>query len=83
MTETVNGEIVAKYSYDAFGKPTIVFDNSGKSIAHYNPYRYRSYYYDIETGLYYLQSRYYDANTDRFVNADAPEFAADGTIVGK
>ncbi len=65
-----DGEVVAKYSYDAFGKPTTVFDSSGKSIAHYNPFRYRSYYYDTETGLYYLQSRYYDANTGRFVNAD-------------
>ena len=49
-----NGEIVAKYSYDAWGKPTTVFDTSGKNIAYYNPFRYRCYYYDVETGLYYL-----------------------------
>lgn len=35
-----------------------------------NPIRYRGYYYDTETGLYYLQSRYYDPHTGRFINAD-------------
>ena len=39
-------------------------------IANINPYRYRGYYYDVETGLYYLQSRYYDAGVGRFINAD-------------
>ena len=39
-------------------------------IATVNPYRYRSYYYDSETALYYLQSRYYDPETGRFLNAD-------------
>ena len=42
----------------------------GNNIANVNPYRYRGYYYDIETGLYYLQSRYYDPETGRFINAD-------------
>lgn len=40
-------------------------------IAAFNPYRYRSYYYDVETGLYYLQSRYYDPEISRFVNSDS------------
>jgi RHS repeat-associated protein len=40
------------------------------TIGTINPFRYRGYYYDTETGLYYLQSRYYDANTGRFLNAD-------------
>ena len=35
-----------------------------------NPFRYRGYYYDNETGFYYLQSRYYDPSTGRFINAD-------------
>ena len=38
--------------------------------AMYNPFRYRGYYYDTETGLYYLNSRYYDPDTGRFINAD-------------
>ncbi len=40
------------------------------TIANLNPFRYRSYYYDTETGLYYLNSRYYDSQTGRFINAD-------------
>ena len=36
----------------------------------YNPFRYRGYYYDTETGLYYLQSRYYNPQWGRFLNAD-------------
>ena len=39
-----------------------------------NPFRYRGYYYDTESGLYYLQSRYYDPTTGRFVNADSFEY---------
>lgn len=46
-------------------------DNTTPSfIVNVNPYRYRGYYYDVETGLYYLQSRYYDAEVGRFVNGD-------------
>ena len=41
------------------------------TIANLNPFRYRSYYYDTETGLYYLNSRYYDPQTGRFINADS------------
>ena len=43
------------------------------SIANLNPFRYRSYYYDTETGLYYLNSRYYDSELGRFINADSIE----------
>ena len=45
------------------------------AIANANPLRYRGYYYDTETGYYYLQSRYYDASICRFINADIPEIA--------
>ena len=65
-----NANIVARYTYDAWGKCTIVSDNSDVNIATINPFRYRSYYYDVETGLYYLQSRYYDPAVGRFINAD-------------
>ena len=64
------GTVVAKYVYDAWGKCTVTADTSGVNIATINPFRYRSYYYDIEIELYYLQSRYYDAGVGRFINAD-------------
>ena len=53
-----NGAVVARYTYDAWGVPTIKEDTSGCNIATVNPFRYRGYYYDTETKLYYLQSRY-------------------------
>ena len=65
------GQTVARYRYDAWGACTIVADTSSWNIATINPFRYRGYYLDSETGLYYLQSRYYDPNTGRFINADS------------
>ena len=70
-----SGTMVAFYDYDAWGNCT-VYDSSAKvltdptSIANINPLRYRGYYYDAETGFYYLQSRYYDPAICRFINAD-------------
>ena len=60
--------------YDAWGNVTIQRDNSGCRLARFNPFLYRSYIYDYETGLYYLQSRYYDPEIGRFLNADEPTF---------
>ena len=68
------GEVVARYSYDAWGVCTVVSDTAD-GIANINPYRYRCYYYDAEIAKYYLQSRYYDAETGRFVNGDEVEIA--------
>jgi len=68
-----NVKAVAVYTYDAWGVPEIKYDISGCSIATINPYRYRSYYYDEEIGLYYISSRYYDASVGRFINADIAE----------
>ena len=65
-----DGEVVARYQYDAWGVCTIASDTSGRKIATVNPYRYRSYYYDAEIGMYYLQSRYYNPVVGRFVNGD-------------
>ena len=70
------GNVVAKYEYDDWGNVLTVTDASNSEItnpahiANLNPFRYRSYYYDSESGLYYLMSRYYDSVTHRFVNAD-------------
>ena len=66
-----DGIIVAEYEYDAWGNFTILRNTN--NIANTNPLRYRGYYYDTDTGLYYLQSRYYDANIGRFINADDAE----------
>ena len=68
-----NGDTVARYTYDAWGACTIQSDSTGCCIASINPFRYRGYYYDIEIDMYYLQSRYYNPNTGRFINADAIE----------
>ncbi len=65
-----NGAVVARYSYDAWGVPTIVSDTTTIGIATINPFRYRGYYYDAEIQMYYLQSRYYNPVLGRFVNAD-------------
>lgn len=68
--------LVCKYDYDAWGNVTSVKDADGTSItssthiANINPIRYRGYYYDNETNLYYLASRYYDPQIRRFINAD-------------
>ena len=64
-------QLVASYEYDAWGNCTITQDTTG--IGAINPIRYRGYYYDSEIGLYYLQSRYYDPNTGRFLNADTTD----------
>jgi RHS repeat-associated protein len=61
-----NGSEVATYDYDAWGN---VINKSG-TMADVNPIRYRGYYYDSETGFYYLNTRYYDPEIRRFVNAD-------------
>ncbi|MBR6208399.1 MAG: hypothetical protein IKQ69_05325, partial [Oscillospiraceae bacterium] len=63
---STDGTILASYSYDAWGK---VLTSTG-TLAGANPIRYRGYYYDTETDLYYLQSRYYDPQVGRFLNAD-------------
>ena len=51
-------------------------------IGNRNPFRYRGYYYDAETGLYYLQTRYYDPETGRFLNMDDLSYADPQTIHG-
>ena len=77
-----SGDIVARYVYDAWGNHTVYneyggIDYSATSIGNINPFRYRGYYYDNETGFYYLQTRYYDPTICRFINADNYELVAE------
>lgn len=67
---STTGAVVAEYTYDPWGKLLSVTDTSGTDIGALNPLRYRGYYYDTETGFYFLQSRYYDPTVGRFINAD-------------
>ena len=72
---SASGALLASYDYDAWGNCTVKDASSNPitssvHIGNVNPIRYRSYYYDTDTGLYYLQSRYYDATIGRFINAD-------------
>ena len=71
-----SGNSVASYTYDPYGK---VLTATGE-LADKNPLRYRGYYYDSESGLYYLQSRYYDPATRRFINADAYASTGQGLL---
>ena len=70
VTHIINayGDIVGTYEYDAWGQ--IANLSSLTAIAQVNPFRYRGYYYDNESGLYYLNSRYYNPEWGRFINAD-------------
>lgn len=71
------GNIIANYSYDSWGNILDITDSNGDSImnqnnhiAIINPFRYRSYYYDVETNLYYLGKRYYSPELHRFLSID-------------
>lgn len=68
-----NGNEIAAYTYDDWGK---AIEITGNEIASLNPIRYRGYYYDSETGYYYLQSRYYNPDWCRFINADIVEVSS-------
>ena len=71
-----SGSTVASYTYDPYGK---ILSAEG-IMAETNPLRYRGYYYDTESGLYYLQSRYYDPAVCRFVNADGYASTGQGVL---
>ena len=81
------GTKIGGYKYDAWGKPAVVLESTATTIERqivqtYNPFRYRGYYYDTETDLYYLQSRYYNPEWGRFLNADDPGYlGANGDLI--
>ena len=82
-----DGRRVVEYVYDAWGNHAVLDSNGNdltdaSHIGNRNPFRYRGYFYDAETGLYYLQTRYYDPETGRFLNMDDLSYADPQTIHG-
>ena len=92
-----SGNVIAKYVYDAWGNHKVYYLHTSTNtfaeadstsnlqnckIALFNPFRYRGYYYDNETGLYYLQSRYYDPATGRFLNPDTVDYLDPQSVTG-
>ena len=65
------GNVVVSYVYDAWGAPIGKSGSMAETLGTVQPFRYRGYVFDEETGLYYLRSRYYNPGWGRFVNADA------------
>jgi RHS repeat-associated protein len=65
-----SGVQVVYYTYDSWGNPKSTTGTLATTIGVDNPFRYRGYYFDSDTGLYYLNSRYYDPAVERFINAD-------------
>ena len=66
-----NGNMVVSYGYDAWGAPLWCTGELAETLGKVQPFRYRGYVFDEETGLYYLRSRYYNPQWGRFANADA------------
>ena len=65
------GETVVEYKYNSWGKILSITGSKAGTIGKTNPFRYRGYYYDEETGMYYLKNRYYDPEIRRFISADS------------
>ena len=84
-----SGTAVANYYYTAYGEPLLIESGFGLDrdvsadpthIANINPFRYKSYYYDTETGFYYLNTRYYDPTVCRFLSMDSYASTGQGVI---
>ncbi|HIZ63611.1 MAG TPA: RHS repeat-associated core domain-containing protein [Firmicutes bacterium] len=82
-----NGNIVVEYKYDSWANHAVLDANgadiaSATHIGNLNPFRYRGYYYDTETGLYFLKTRYYDPEVGRFITIDDISYIDPETING-
>lgn len=82
-----NGNIVVEYKYDSWGNHAVLDANgadiaSATHIGNLNPFHYRGYYYDAETGLYFLKTRYYDPEVGRFITIDDISYIDPETING-
>ena len=72
-----NGGAVVNYRYDSWGKLISITGSMADTLGKDNPYRYKGYYYDDETGMYYLKSRYYQPEICRFISADDEDVLID------
>ena len=79
---TVYGVLKVAYTYDAWGNVLSVTGPLADTLGYWNPCRYRGYVYDKETGLYYCNSRYYNPEIGRFINADSVLAGVGGSIQG-
>ena len=79
-----NGAVAVEYQYDAWGKEIshTTAGDYGSTLYNHNALKYRGYYYDAETGFYYVSSRYYDPEVGRFLNADGEISGVGGDIRG-
>ncbi len=81
------GKVMVRYVYDVWGNHKAYDENgseitSATHIGNLNPFRYRGYYYDTETGLYFLKTRYYDPEVGRFITIDDLSYLDPDTING-
>ena len=77
-----SGSTVVEYCYDSWGKLLSTSGSLASTLGKNNPFRYRGYVYDEETGFYYLQNRYYNPEVGRFISADDTEYlGADGSAL--
>ncbi|MDY6142484.1 MAG: RHS repeat-associated core domain-containing protein, partial [Bacilli bacterium] len=74
-----NGQIVVQYSYTSYGVCSI---SGNTSLGNENPFRYKGYYYDVETSLYYVTTRYYDPEIGRFISPDDVSYLDPSSING-
>ena len=79
---SIYGTVLVEYAYDAWGNVLDISGTYASTLGQNNPIRYRGYYYDSETSLYYLNSRYYDPANRRWINADNRISGIGGSIQG-
>ena len=68
-----NGAAVVNYKYDSWGTMISIMGSMSETLGKDNPYRYKGYYYDNETGMYYISVRYYNPEIARFINTDTED----------
>ena len=80
----IDGEsnTVVEYTYDSWGTPLSTTGTLASTLGAQNPFRYRGYVYDAETGFYYVSSRYYDPEIGRYLNADSVIAGVGGSVQG-
>ncbi len=77
----IDGTAVVQYKYDAYGN-CVIQSSTNTGLAQSNPFRYRGYYYDVDTGLYYLNARYYNPEWRRFISPDDTAYLDSESVNG-